>query len=76
MILHKGNQKVIKSNQREKLKNNEFTLVMAFFEGVRFPYGLLFTLLNILNFFWEKGREAFLFLPYSDSYAYPAWTQM
>ena len=58
MILHKGNQKVIKSNQREKLKTTNLRWLWRFFEGVRFPYGLLYLFKN----FFKKGQETFLFL--------------
>ena len=44
MILHKGNQKVIKSNQREKLKTTNLRWLWRFLKGFDSPtdYFLLY----------------------------------
>ena len=46
MILHKGNQKVIKSNQREKLKTTNLRWLWRFLKGFDSPTDYLYFLFH------------------------------
>lgn len=57
MILHKGNQKVIKSNQREKLKITNLRWLWRFLKGFDSPTDYYI----YLKIFLRKVRRPFFF---------------
>lgn len=59
MILHKGNQKVIKSNQRKKLKTTNLRWLWRFLKGFDSPTDYYYFL--ILNLFSERSSDLSFF---------------